>query len=233
MKTSQWFIALTAVFASIQVASAADVVGKVTVTGTPSPEKPLPLDPGCGALHKGAKPTTTFFVVGPNKELADVFVYVTKGLEGKTFTPPANNAVLDQVGCVYVPYVVGAQTGQKIEVRNSDPLLHNVHPTPAVAGNKEVNKAQLAKSPPLMFSWDKPEVFLRFKCDVHPWMFSYVGLVDHPFFAVTGKDGTFKLANLPDGKYTVEAYHRKGGKVTKDIEVKGGNVTANFEITAQ
>lgn len=218
------------------MASAADVVGKVTVKGVPSPEKPLPLDPSCGNLHKGAKPTTTFFVVGPNKELADVFVHVVKGLEGKTFTPPANNAVLDQVGCVYVPYVVGAQTGQKIEVRNSDPLLHNVHPTPAVSGNKEANKAQLPKAQPLIFSWDNPEIFLRFKCDVHPWMFSYVGLVNHPYYAVTGKDGTFKLAGLPDGKYTIEAYHRKGangGKVTKDIEVKGGNVTADFEIEAQ
>jgi hypothetical protein len=233
MKTSNWLIALTAAFASLQVATAADVVGKVTVTGTPSPEKPLPMDPNCGKLHAGAKPTTTFFVVGPNKELADVFVHVVKGLEGKKFDAPASAAVLDQVGCIYVPYVVGAQTGQKIEVRNSDPLLHNVHPTPTVAGNKEANKAQLPKAPALIFSWDKPEIFLRFKCDVHPWMFSYVGLVDHPFYAVTGKDGSFKLANLPDGKYTIEAYHRKGGKVTKDIEVKGGNATVNFEIAAQ
>lgn len=190
------------------------------------------MDPGCGALHKGEKPKTTFFVVGPNKELADVFVYVTKGLEGKKFPAPATHAVLDQVGCLYTPYVSGAQTGQTIEVRTSDPVLHNVHPMPTVAGNKEANKAQMPKSAPLMFTWDNPEVFLKFKCDVHPWMFSYVGLVDHPFFSVTGKDGTFKISNLPDGKYTIEAYHRKGGKVTKDIEVKGGNVTANFEIPA-
>jgi len=233
MKTTNWLIALTAALASLQVATAADVVGKVTVTGTPSPERPLPLDPTCGKLHAGEKPTTTFFVVGPNKELADVFVHITKGLEGKTFTAPATSAKLDQVGCLYVPYVVGAQTGQTIEVHNSDPALHNVHPTPAVAGNKEANKAQLPKSPPLKFSWDKPEVFLRFKCDVHPWMFAYVGLVDHPYYAVTGTDGTFKIANLPDGNYTVEAYHRKGGQVTKDITVKGGNVTANFEIEAK
>ena len=233
MKTSHLLLTLTAAIASLQVASAADVVGKITLAGTPKPEAPLPLDPGCGALHKGEKPTTTFYVVGPNKELGDVFVHVIKGLEGKKFDAPASSVVLDQVGCIYTPYVAGAQTGQKIEVKTSDPVLHNVHPTPTVAGNKEVNKAQLPKSPALVFTWDNPEVFLRFKCDVHPWMFAYVGLVNHPYYAVTGKDGSYKLANLPDGNYTIEAYHRKGGKVTKDITVKGGSVTANFEITAQ
>ncbi len=233
MKTSTWLLALTAAFASVQMASAADVVGKITVTGTVPAEKELPMDPKCGELHKGAKPTTTFYVVGPNKELADVFVHITKGLEGKKFDAPAGNVVLDQVGCLYVPYVTGARTGQNIEVRTSDPVLHNVHPQPVVAGNKEFNKAQMPKGQPLMFTWDKPEVFLKFKCDVHPWMFAYVGLVDHPFFAVTGKDGTFTIKNLPDGKYTIDAYHRKAGKpVSKEIEVKGGKVTVNFEIPA-
>ena len=233
MKTSHLFLTLTAAIASVQMATAGDVTGKITLAGTPKPEAPLPLDPGCGALHKGEKPTTTFYVVGQNKELADVFVHVVKGLEGKKFDAPASSLVLDQVGCIYTPYVSGAQTGQKIEVKNSDNLLHNVHPTPTAAGNKESNKAQLPKSAPLVFSWDNPEVFLRFKCDVHPWMFAYVGLVNHPFYAVSGKDGSFKIAGLPDGTYTIEAYHRKGGKVTKEVTVKGGNVTANFEITAQ
>lgn len=230
MKTSHLLLTLTAAVASLQMATAGDVVGKITLKGTPKPESPLPLDPGCGALHKGQTPTTTFYVVGPNKELADVFIYVTKGLEGKKFDAPATSAVLDQVGCLYHPYVLGAQTGQTIEVKTSDPVLHNVHPTPTVAGNKESNKAQLPKSPALKFTWDNPEVFLRFKCDVHPWMFAYVGLVNNPYFSVSGKDGSFKIAGLPDGNYTIEAYHRKAGKATQNIVVKGGNVTANFEL---
>lgn len=230
MKTSNWMIALTAAVATLQIASAADIVGKVTLKGTPPPEIKLPLDPTCGKLHAGETPTTTFYVVGPNKELGDVFVYITKGLEGKKFTAPATAAVMDQKGCIYHPYVLGAQTGQQIEVRTDDPVLHNVHPTPTVKGNKEYNKAQLPKSAPIHFSWDNPEVFLRFKCDVHPWMFAYVGLVDNPYYAVTGKDGTFKIANVPPGKYTVTAYHRKGGKVTQDVTVGGGNATADFTI---
>ncbi|MGV3757767.1 MAG: carboxypeptidase regulatory-like domain-containing protein, partial [Verrucomicrobiota bacterium] len=131
----------------------------------------------------------------------------------------------DQVGCIYTPYIAGAQTGQTIEVRNSDPLLHNVHPTPAVQGNKEANKAHLAKSPPLLFRWDNPEVFLRFKCDVHPWMFSYVGLVNHPYFAVTDTNGNFTIPNVPPGAYEIELYHRKSGKTTKDIIVNAGHTS--------
>lgn len=202
------------------------ISGKVVLQGAPEPEKPLPLDPGCGNLHKGAKPTTQLYVVGADGGLADVFVHIVKGLESRNFLPPEKALVLDQVGCVYVPYVGGAQAGQTIEVRNSDPLLHNVHPTPAVAGNKEANKAHLPKAQPLLFRWNNPEVFLRFKCDVHPWMFSYIGLVNHPYFAVTDANGNFTIQNVPPGKYTVELYHRKSGKITKEIIVEAGHTTS-------
>lgn len=230
MKPYSKWLAIAAVAATVSAAHAGDIVGKITLKGTPPPEKPLPLDPTCGGLHQGAKPTTTFYVVGKDGGLADTFVYITKGLEGKKFNAPSTPAELDQVGCVYTPYVSGAQTGQKILVKNSDPVLHNVHPTPTVAGNKETNKAELPKSPPLEFSWDNSEVFLRFKCDVHPWMFAYVGLVNHPYYAVSGKDGTFTIKNVPPGTYTVEAYHRKAGKVTADVKVESGNAKADFTL---
>lgn len=184
------------------------------------------MDPACGNLHKGTKPTTQFYVVSTDGGLADVFVHIVKGLENRNFLPPEKALVLDQVGCVYVPYVGGAQVGQTLEVRNSDPLLHNVHPTPAVTGNPEYNKAQLPKAPPLLFRWNNPEVFLRFKCDVHPWMFSYIGLVNHPYFAVTDTNGNFTIQNVPPGSYTVELYHRKSGKITKDIIVNAGHTTS-------
>ncbi|HEY1170449.1 MAG TPA: carboxypeptidase regulatory-like domain-containing protein [Verrucomicrobiae bacterium] len=216
--------------ASVQSSGAATdfgmISGKVVLQGVPEPEKPLPLDPSCGNLHKGTKPTTQFHVVAGDGGLADVFVHIVKGLENRNFLPPEKALVLDQIGCVYVPYVGGAQVGQTIEVRNSDPLLHNVHPTPAVAGNKEANKAHLPKAAPLLFRWDNPEVFLRFKCDVHPWMFSYIGLVNHPYFAVTDANGNFTIQNVPPGNYTVELYHRKSGKISKDIIVNAGHTTA-------
>lgn len=223
-----------ALLASLPATFAADITGKITLKGKPPPEKPIPLDPQCGKLHT-TPITTRFYVTGPNGELADVFVHLTAGLEGKSFQPSAEPAVIDQKGCEYIPYVFGVQTGQKILVKNSDPVLHNVHATPTVAGNPEKNLAQPPGGKDLEFVFNNPEVFLRFKCDVHPWMFSYAGVVPHPFFATTGEDGTFKIKNVPPGKYKIEAYHRKAGKIEKEVTVGSDNVTVDFtmEVPAQ
>jgi len=217
---------------SLSFVSAADVTGKVTLKGVPPPEKeiaPLVADPNCGKLHTDKKPTTRFYVVGKDGGLADVFIYIREGAP-KGAAAPAKPAVLDQKGCEYIPYVLGAQTGQKIVVKNSDPVMHNVHPTPIVPGNQEKNRAQMPNGPDLEFSWTNPEVFLRFKCDVHPWMFAYVGLVDNPYFAVTDEKGEFKIANLPPGKYVIEAFHRKAGKVSKEITVGSDSQKADFTL---
>ena len=124
--------------------------------------------------------------------------------------------------------------GQKIEVKNSDPVLHNVHDLPTVAGNQEQNMAQMPGGPQLSFSFAKPEEFLKFKCDVHPWMFAWVSVFDHPYFAVSGKDGSFKIANVPAGKYTLRAAHRKAGTATQEIEVKDGEPRkVNFTLEAK
>jgi plastocyanin len=214
--------------AFLQVTSAADITGTVTLNGTPPPEKPItPLkeDPTCGKLHS-EMPTTHFYVVGANKELADVIVML-KGVGGKSAGANAAPAVLNQKGCLYEPQIVAIQTNQKLLIRNSDPVLHNVHATPTASGNKEENQAQMSGAPDLTFSFPTAENFLRFKCDVHPWMFAWVTVVDHPFFAVTGKDGTFKISNVPPGKYTLSALHRKVAPagVDKEIEVKEGAPT--------
>jgi hypothetical protein len=231
MKLNRRFLGFAALVASLQIISAGDITGKITLKGTPPPEKEIPMDPGCGKLHPANKPKTRLYVVGSGGELADTFVYVKDGLTGKQFPVPEKAALIDQVGCEYVPYVSGLMTGQKLLVRNSDPLLHNVHPIPVVAGNKEKNIAQLPKSKDLEFTFEKEEPFLRFKCDVHPWMFSYVNVMSHPFYSVSGKDGTFKIENLPAGKYTIEASHRKAGKQTMEVEVPAtGNKEANFTL---
>jgi hypothetical protein len=231
MKNRFRFIALLTLTAALHSASAADITGTITLKGTPPPEKEIPMDAACGALHKG--PVKTRFYAVDNGKLADVVVAL-KGVSGKSDGAAAKPILIDQIGCEYVPYVNAAQTGQKIMVRNSDPMMHNVHPIPAVAGNNEANKAQMAKMPDLEFVFNKPEPFLKFKCDVHNWMFSYVSVFDHPYFAVTGKEGTFKIADVPAGKYTVEVFHRKaapiGSPVTKEVEVKGESVTADFAL---
>src|SRR2546426_4115365 len=192
------------------IATAGEITGKITLNGKPPPEKeitPLKDDPNCGKLHT-TTPTTHFYVVGPNGELADVIISV-QGAPGKSAGASAPPVVLDQKGCEYVPQILAVQTEQKIIVKNSDPVLHNIHDLPTVAGNKEQNMAQMPGGADLTFSFSKPEDFLKFKCDVHPWMFAWISVFDHPYFAVSAKDGTFKIANVPAGKYTVKAAHRK------------------------
>lgn len=225
-----WLIAAV-VGASALSVTAGEVTGKVSFKGTQPPERPLPLDPACGASFKkanpGKKPTTRFYAVSKDGGLADVLVQI-KGLKGGPAAKGAN--VIDQVGCEYLPYVSACRTGQTITVKNSDPVLHNVHPTPRAAGNKEYNKAQLPMGPALSFVYNNPEEFLRFKCDVHPWMFSYVNVLDHGYFAVTDKDGKFTIAGVPDGTYEITAKHRKIDLATQKVTVKGGKVTSNFTL---
>lgn len=215
-------------------AQAGDITGKITLKGTPPPERVvthLKEDANCGPLRTD-EPMTRFYVVGADAGLGDVVVYL-EGITGKSTGPSAKPILIDQVGCEYLPYIAAAQTGQRVLVKNSDPILHNVHTTPKVPGNKEVNRAQLAGAPDLTFVFDKPEEFIRFKCDVHPWMFTYVSVFDHPYFAVSDKDGKFKIADVPPGKYKLVAHHRRAGKVEQEIEVKDGAVTANLTLEAK
>lgn len=209
------------------LASAGEITGTVTLKGTPPKEKditPLKDDPTCGKLHTDM-PTTHFYVVGSKGELADVIISL-QGASGKSGGASAQPVVLDQKGCEYTPQIMAVQTGQKIVVKNSDPVLHNIHDLPNPdSGNPEKNMAQMPNGPDLTFTFDKPEDFLKFKCDVHPWMFAWVSVFDHPYFAVSEKDGTFKISNVPAGKYTLKAMHRKAGNVTQEIEVKEGAPT--------
>jgi len=225
---------VTGLSATLQSASAGEIVGTVTLKGTPPKEKeitPVMEDANCSKLHT-AVPTTHFYVVGPKGELADVIVAL-QGISGKSTGASAPPVTLDQKGCEYVPGIFAVQTGQKIIVRNSDPVLHNVHDVPAAgSGNPEKNEAQMPNGPDLTFSFAKPESFLKFKCDVHQWMFAWCSVFDHPYFAVTGKDGSFKIANVPPGKYTIQAAHRKAGAATQEIEVKEGE-PAKAEFTLE
>lgn len=234
MKNIAQLTVIIALAAGTHAASAGDVTGTITLKGTPPAEKEITAlkdDPNCGKLHTEAV-KTRFYVVGGKGELGDVFVTL-KGLSGKSSGATASALTIDQKGCEYLPYVATAQTGQKILVKNSDPVLHNVHTQPAVAGNKESNQAQMAGAGDITMQFDNPEPFLKFKCDVHPWMFAYVCVTDHPYAAVTGKDGTFALKNVPPGKYTLEATHRKAGTVTKEIEVTADGAKAELTLEAK
>lgn len=238
MKNMPRFIVVAALVAGLQAATAGNITGKVTLKGTPPAEKEigqLKDDPNCGKLHT-APVKTRFYVVGSGGALADT-VLMLKGVTGKSTGASAAPLVIDQKGCEYIPYVAVAQTGQKILVKNSDPVLHNVHPTPAntSGGNKEANMAQMPGGADLNFTFPAAENFLRFKCDVHPWMFSYVTVTDHPYVAVTGADGSFTIKDVPAGKYTIVALHRKAALngVEKEIEVTADGAKVDFELEAK
>ncbi len=203
-------------------AGTAVITGVVNYTNGDSDTKiAMDADPVCVGLHpKGAE---TQNIVGDPGKLANVFVYVKSGLSG-SYPASSEPAVLDQIGCMYLPHVSGVQVGQKLTIRNSDPTLHNVHALPTV--NAEFNKGQPFQNMTFDHKFDKPEVMVRFKCDVHPWMSSYMGVLDHPFFAVSKADGSYSIGGLPAGTYTVEAWHETLGTKTMEVTVEDDAVAA-------
>ena len=233
MKTVALSILAVGIFGAGRIVFAADIIGVITLKGTPPAEvdigpKMTEASPDCAAMYPAGKlPTTHFYVVGPKGEFADVVVSL-KGVTGKSTGASAPPAVLDQKGCLYSPQILAIQTGQKLIVRNSDSCIHNVHCTPTVPGNEEHNDVQMPGAADLTYTFPQPEMFLRFKCDVHPWMFAWVSVFDSPYFSVSDKDGKFVIKNVPPGKYTVEANHRKLGAQTQDVEVADKDVTVNF-----
>ncbi len=151
--------------------------------------------------------------------IRNVLVHVKEGLADQKFPVPSTPAVLDQVGCQYSPHVLGVMEGQSVEIRNSDPTNHNIHFLPKK--NQEFNKSQPKEGMKDEVKLVKEDPF-HIKCDVHPWMGAYIAVFTHPFFTVTGEDGTFELKGLPAGKYVVEAWHEKFGTMTADVEVASG-----------
>lgn len=194
------------------------VAGTVAFSnGDPDAEIAMDADPVCMSLH--SEPVHTEKVVVTDGQLANVFVYVKEGLSG-SYSAPGDSKLLDQTGCQYVPHVAGLQVGQKLVIRNSDQTLHNVHAMPTL--NQEFNNGQPFQGMELERTFDKAEVMIPFKCDVHPWMASYIGVVDHPFFAVSGVDGSFAIDGLPAGDYVLEAWHEELGTQTMSVSVGAG-----------
>ncbi len=207
------------------------IAGTITFAGTPPPARPLRMDsdPLC-TPEPGAM--ADLLVVGPGHGLKNVFVYVKDGLGARTYATPATPQLLDQKGCRYVPHVVGLQVGQTLQVSNSDALMHNVHAVPKA--NREFNFGQPAKIPPVPRVFDKPEIGIPFRCDVHGWMNAYVNVVSHPFFAVTKEDGSFEIKGLPPGTYTIEAWHERLGTQSQSVTVDAATpakMTATFKPT--
>ena len=182
----------------------------------PAAEKfKMSADAYCAKQHPG-EVAKQDMEIGPDRGIKDVFVYVKSGISG-TYPPPAAAAVIDQRGCTYHPHVFGMVAGQSLDILNSDDTLHNIHSLPEK--NESFNLGMPVKGMKYTKKFDKPEVMIRIKCDVHDWMSAYCGVVSHPFFAVTAADGTYTIKDLPAGTYTIEAWHEKLGTQTQQVTV--------------
>jgi plastocyanin len=217
----------------VDAATAGTLTGRAVFQGTPPPAELLKgvTDLSCQKAL-GSSPTSDSVIVGQGGALKNVFVYVKSGLDpAYSFESATTPAVLDQRGCLYVPKVLGVRVGQPLEVLNSDTTIHNVHGVPF--DNDEFNKGEIAGMK-ITQTFTKPETMVKIKCDVHPWMASYVGVMTHPFFAVSGADGAFSVKGLPPGKYTVAAWHEKFGTKTAEVTVGPSQTqTIAFTFAAQ
>ena len=198
-------------------ADAATLTGviKLAAAAPAMPTIQMSADPYCQSQHPTPAKDEEV-VVGPGGELANVFVYVKNPPAGN-FPPPSAPVTLDQKGCQYHPHVAGLMVGQPLEIKNSDTTLHNVHAMPN-------NNAQFNEGQPVPMSttkkFDKAELVpFRIKCDVHGWMKAWMAVMPHPFFAVSQMNGTFTIANLPPGTYTVVAWHEKYGPKEQQVTV--------------
>ncbi len=210
---------------------AGDVTGKVLFKGKAPEESRINLnaDPVCKKAHSGPV-FSEEVVVNKNETLKNVLVYIKDGLSGKTYEAPKQKLVFDQLGCQYRPHVLGIMVGQELDIKNSDPTLHNVHSLSKL--NPQFNRAQPMKNMVMSEKFDKAETF-KVKCEVHPWMNAFIGVFNNPFFAVTGDDGSFTLKGIPPGEYTLEAWQEKYGSQTAKVKVEAsGKVTVDFTYKA-
>ena len=200
------------------------IAGVISYNGAaPAPRKiDTSADPVCGQANPNLTTDDTIVTDG---KLANVFVYVKDGTVdgGKkvgdyAWATPANAVVLDQNGCHYKPHVLGIQVNQKLSVTNSDKTTHNVHPTPSL--NKEWNQTQGVGAAPIEQTFARAEQLIPVKCNQHPWMKAYIGVMKHPLYSVSAENGTFEIKGVPAGKYTVVAWKEGGAKGTeKTMEV--------------
>jgi plastocyanin len=210
------------------------VAGRVRFTGAKPTNAKIDMSEEAACKSKyTTQPTAETVIVNPNGTLANVFVYVKAGLPaGATYPVPATPVVIDQDGCRYHPHVLGIMVGQNLEIRNSDPVLHNIKAKPVK--NRPFNVSQPSAGMKTMRTFSAAEVMVPLECNVHGWMNAFLGVLPHPFFAVTGADGSFTIKNLPAGTYTIEAWHEKYGTQTATVTVAAtGTKTADFTFAAR
>ena len=221
---------LTSILISGQV-NAASIAGVAKYDGEVPKFREIKMDADPICLSKHSKQVfPQSLELGENKEMANVFVHVISKLPKNTYPAPTEPAVLDQHGCMYSPHVLGVMVGQPLKILNPDGTLHNVHALSKE--NPEFNLAMPKFRAETTKTFEKPEFMFPIKCDVHPWMESWVSVMSHPYFSVTKIDGVFNIDNLPSGTYELEAWHEKLGTQTASVTLAEGDATeVNFTFS--
>jgi len=215
--------------AAVDPAMAGTVRGTITYKGTPPQRIRIDMSQDAQCARVGGDNLAEQYVTGKHGGLANVYVYVKAGLPNVKYPAKTEPVVLDQKGCRFVPHVVAVQTGEPVEIRNSDPTWHNVHPLPQVAKNAADDVMQMPMAGPQQLHFAEPEVMLPLRCNYHPWMEAFVNVSATPFFAVTGEDGKFEIGGLPPGVYTIAAVHETMGEQTVQVTVASQTTSkANF-----
>jgi plastocyanin len=216
------------VYFHVDPTTAGVVEGKIRFRGNRPTPKAIDMseEPACVEAHHG-RAYDESLVVNKSGSLSNAFVYIRGGLEGKTFEIPGTPVTIDQSGCWFRPRLMGIQTGQILKVVNSDPVTHNIHPMAQV--NREWNHSQGAGDPAISRKFIKSEIMISVKCNIHSWMHAYIGVLDHPYFAVSKDDGSFEIRNLPPGTYTIAVWQEKLGTQEQRVTVGPlGKAEANF-----
>ncbi len=211
-----------------QAAGRGTIKGHVKLSGK-LPGNPIirmGMDPMCARINAGKRVIQEIVVADLDGNLANVFVKLI-GSFPRT-TPPSTPVVIEQRACLYTPRVVGVRAGQTLQVRNDDPLLHNVHGMSAIKENG-FNISQPMAGMASTFKLKEEEGMVRLRCDVHSWMTAFVGVVPHPYFAVSNPSGTFEIDNVPPGTYQIQAWHERYGPIKQTVRVRAGaTAVVNF-----
>ena len=211
----------------------ARIVVRVVLSGTPRPSAKLQMnaDPVCAKQHQTKAALSQAVEVGDDGTLKDTLVFVKDGVTS-TYPAPSTPATLDQLGCIYIPHVLGVMAGQPVQILNSDPTLHNIHPMPAINAGFNIGMPVQGLKSTKVFS--KAEAPFHVKCDVHPWMSAYIGVFSNPFFGVSNEQGVVELKNLPAGTFQIQAWQETYGVRTQSVTVAPGEtkqITFTFKTS--